>query len=126
MSNTLKTILILSFFCLALCEEQKIEIVGKVVEIEPVALDVVIPLYENVVVLFHRGTTSETAVSMFETATSEMNLPPRILNKTLFGICDMEKDQAGHLNKYEVSGEGIKFITQINQYDLSIPRETSL
>ena len=55
-----------------------------------------------------------------------MNLLSRVLNKTLFGICDIEKDQAGHLKKYEVSGEGIKFITQINQYDLSMPRHTSM
>ena len=69
MSNTLKITLILSLLCLAFSDDQKIQIEGKVVEIEPVALDVVVPLYDNVVVFFHRGTTSQTSISMFERAT---------------------------------------------------------
>ena len=54
-----------------------------------------------------------------------MKLPQNIRNKTLFAICDLEKDQANHLKKYDAFNEGIKFITQINQYDLSMPQKIS-
>lgn len=39
---------------------------------------------------------------MFENSVNQMNLPEKMLKKTMFAICDIDKDQAGHLAKYEV------------------------
>jgi hypothetical protein len=58
--STTKTTLILLIFILiwipsVRSSQSNTDIVGKVVEIEPVALEVILPIYERVVVLFMNG-----------------------------------------------------------------------
>ena len=70
-------ILLLLFLSLSgvLSEDSTNSFVGKVVELEPVALDVVLPLYDNVIVFFSRQTEDNSEyIKMFEESVKQLKM----------------------------------------------------
>ena len=56
-------------------EDSTHSFVGKVVELEPVALDVVLPLYDNVIVFFSRQTEDNSEyIKMFEESVKQLKM----------------------------------------------------
>ena len=65
--RTWSLILLTTLIVLSYCDSQTqpIEVVGKVVEVEPVALDVILSIYDRSVVLFTKG-ISPQITQLFE------------------------------------------------------------
>lgn len=105
----------------ALPTAQPIDVAGKVVEIEPVALDVILSIYDRTIVLFTNGIKADNT-KMFEDAIKGVLgvSEPTKFNKTLFAICDIEKDHSGKLRKFG-SVESIQLITGVTHYSLKYP-----
>ena len=90
------------------------------VEIEPIAFDVIVPHYSRIIALFVENSKWNESVPLFEKKANEIMNSPDFNNNTLFALCNTSKDVSGKLEKYG-NPNGIKYVTPVTFYQLSIP-----
>lgn len=88
------------------------------VEVEPVALDVILSIYDRSVVLLTHG-ISPQITQMFENSIKNIIAISQEskFNKTIFAVCDLAKDHSGKLQKFG-GKQGVQVITPLTHYSL--------
>lgn len=113
-------LIVLLLLCVNWAKNEDI-VIGRVVEIQPVALDVILSIYDKTVVFFTNGLNKDH-IELYENSIRDLvhRIQPSQLNKTLFAICDLSKDHSNKLDKYG-SRPSIQIITAVTNYELSLP-----
>jgi hypothetical protein len=98
-------------------QEPESNITGRVVEVEPVALDIIAPTFERVVLLLLQDESPELVESYEEAVKGIVGENPP--SDTLFAFCNRTKDTSHKLDKYG-PWSGIRILTRVYDHDFSV------